>query len=221
MKNLLDKVFKKEKTLKVETKKWDDISLRDFIKIKGFIDQDNEDAVFDILQIIYKDIDIESLNINDFSKFKNSLNFLTEDIKRTPIRKIYQLGKTKYKPQLDLTSLSVSQFIDYQNYCKQKSPKYEDLLSVFIMPDGHSYNDGYDIEKTKEDILDLKMTDVMTMIFFFEMQCKELQIILTSYLRDQLCQMKETLTPDQKAKMEEAIQIMDRIHCYSLGVQVI
>jgi len=43
---------------------------------------------------------------------------------------------------------------------------YSEVLSVFFRPEGHNYNDGYDMNKVKEDIQYMKMPDILALIFF-------------------------------------------------------
>ena len=67
---------------------------------------------------------------------------------------------------LDLTKVTVAQFIDYQNYIKETPVKFEKVLSVFIIPEGHTYNDGYDLQQAQQDMLELPFVVVQKVAFF-------------------------------------------------------
>ena len=101
--------------------------------------------------------------------------------------------------------MSTAQFIDYQNYIKNN--RIEEILSCFFVPAGHSYNDGYDIEKVKKDLLSLKITDAYALAFFFELQLKMYCRLFHRYL----------LRSMKKAKMsKETIEATKKLDLYNL-----
>lgn len=75
------------------------------------------------------------------------------------VHKYYKLNGKRYKASLNHLKLSAGQFIDFQSYMKDF--KMEEVLSVFLIPQTKSwrgwstpkYNDGYDVLKVQEDIL--------------------------------------------------------------------
>ena len=63
-----------------------------------------------------------------------------------------------------LGKITTAQYIDFQNY--QKNNDEQKSFSVFIIPKGHKYNDGYDIEQVFNDILDVPVPVLFSASFF-------------------------------------------------------
>ena len=84
--------------------------------------------------------------------------------------------------------------------------KYEDILSVFIIPKGHKYGDGYDINEVKQDILQLNMVDInaISQFFFrqFELFSETFRLYLIQYLKKE----EKTAKGEQKEKIQETIE---------------
>jgi len=188
----ISKLFKKKNIPAKKT--WNDITLGTFLKIKEYMECKDEYTMLNILSAVYPDVDFEDFTLQDFALYQGTLDFMNNDIPRNKIKKRYTVNGKVYDADFDLTKVNISQFIDYWNYNRKDERKHEELLSVFFVPEGHKYNDGYDIQQVKNDILYLKMPDVQAMIFFFMIQSKELQIVLSSCLKDEMLKLKETLT---------------------------
>lgn len=106
---------------------------------------------------LIEDVDIDTIlnmNMNDVAVKINKLVFLNkfELDKHYNPRKI-KIGDIEYNVYPDLANLNVAQFIDYQSFISQPfRESYDKILSIFIIPDGHEYNNGYDILEVQEAI---------------------------------------------------------------------
>lgn len=80
------------------------------------------------------------------------------------------------------------------------------ILSVFIVPEGHTYNDGYDLAKAKEDILDMPFVIVQKTAFFLTKQLEAFVQIFLYYSKEEVKKMKIP-----KEKKQILIEEMERV----------
>ena len=129
--------------MEIKKRDWENITLRDWYKIQELLTVTDEYTMYNILDYLY-DIDSVNMPISDLRNY--SLAFLnnTDQLDNYKVDPDYD---KRYDFSLDLTKISVAQFIDYNNYIKEDPVKFEKILSVFIYPKGKTYNDGsYNIE---------------------------------------------------------------------------
>ena len=83
--------------------------------------------------------------------------------------KYIKLPSFKIKIMKDVTNMTVSQYIDYQQFVLLPLREgYDKLLSIFLIPDGCKYNDGYDIIELQKEIREgLSWREVQTLLNFF------------------------------------------------------
>lgn len=187
-------------------KTWSDITLQQYYQIKELLTNEDEYTVLNILDVLYG-IDSASMPLNELAKYNSALDFLKDEIPVVDIKKKYNINGHTYDSNLELTKVSTAQFIDYQNYLKEKEPKYEKLISVLFIPDGHSYNDGYNIKEVQDDILHMSMVDVQSIAFFIKKQFQLLLSLFQFYLT--LSIQKMNLTKDQKQKLLDQLNAQD------------
>lgn len=179
-----------------KSKTWYDITLKQFNELSKLGDKAE---LGDLLRIVY-DVEIRDIPISDISKYK--LDFLKQPTPQEPIKKYYKINGTKYFACFDTTKLTTAQFVDFQNYAKQND--FIGCLSVCFRPKGTEYNDGsYDIDKAKQDIASLPITQALTISFFFKNQLVVLLSAIQSSLTSQLEEMPET------KKLAEIIETLD------------
>lgn len=189
-------------------KTWNDITLAQFKAIKDVLSEEQDDyTAFNLLDIVYG-IDSANMNISELSKF--SIEFLKQNIPNVKLKDKYVLNGTTYCSNFNLTEVKTGQFVDYQNYVKQGA-ELEKLLSVFFTPEGHTYNDGYDIKKLQEDLLSLDIATVYSAAFFFKTQ---LSIYTTLFQRSLIRQVKKMKI--DKTKKKETIRMLKQMDFNSL-----
>ena len=175
---------------------WYKITVNQFIELSKYGDKlTTEDAV----RIIYNK-DYNNIPLSEISKY--NLSFLKTEVPREPIKKYYKINGMKYFACFDTTKLTTAQFVDFQNYAKQND--FIGCLSVCFRPKGTEYNDGsYDIDKVKQDIASLPITQGLTIAFFFKNQLVVLLSAIQSSLANQLEEIPET------RKLAEIIETLD------------
>ena len=185
-------------------KTWKDITLRQFNKIQDLLQEIDEYTTLNIIDVIY---DVDSANLpamEVMNKYAHSLDFLMTTIPTNEkLKDVYTINQREYNSNINLTQMTTAQFVDYQNYTKENPVDISKCLSVFIIPKGHTYNDGYDLKQVQEDIKDLDMVTINTLAFFF----KKLYILLLETTL--LCLTQETTQMNIPTQKKE--EIMDQL----------
>ena len=182
-------------------KDWKDITLKKFYQIQDLLEEPDEYTTFNLLDLIY-DIDSANMTIQEIAKYNNALDFINKEVPVVNLKDKYEINGTIYNSNYNLSMVTAAQFVDYQNYIKDN--KWEDFLSVFFIPEGHKYNDGYDLNKVKEDLLQLDFPTVKSIGFFFTLQCE-------AFLHHFLLSLKTTVKKMNISK-EKKKEIIDQIN---------
>lgn len=78
--------------------------------------------------------------------------FLYSDIDSVRMKKEYELNGKRYKVFRE-TEMNVAQYLDYQALLNVGiSHHLPDMLSIVLIPEGHTYGDGYNRDEVMEDI---------------------------------------------------------------------
>ena len=113
--------------------------------------------------------EILTMPIADYRELAAAAEFLGEQ-PRIPhrIADAYVCGDFKLKPTRDLTKITTAQYIDFQTFAPEGEAKAVELLSVFLVPEGLAYNDGYDIAEVQAAIrANLTVLDALALTAFF------------------------------------------------------
>lgn len=182
---------------------WKDITLEKYYKIQDLMAVQDDYTVLNLMDLVYG-INSEDINIWELSKY--DISFLKNPIEEGKLPKKLEVNGHIYELKADLTRVTAAQYVDFSNYTKAKTLKYEDILSVFIIPKGHKYGDGYDINEVKQDILQLNMVDInaISQFFFrqFELFSETFRLYLIQYLKKE----EKTAKGEQKEKIQETIE---------------
>ena len=183
---------------------WTNITLKDWYNIQDILSTQDDWTTFNLLDYLY-DIDSTNMSLNEVSKYANSLSFLNDaaDFKDFECKDEYEINGTTYVGFVDITHISVAQFIDYQNYIKEQPVKFEKLMSIFIVPKGHTYNDGYDMKTVQNDLLELPFRVCQKVAFFLVKQLQTFVQITLYYLTAEL--------EKTEMKKEEKEMIIDNL----------
>lgn len=167
---------------------WKNISIKKYLKIEELLKDpltlDDEKMIL-IANVIY-DQDVTELNLPEYAQKINALKFINTLPEKEKLSNNYTVNGVKYKTNANLEVIQANQFIDFQNYAKKKD--IIGCISCFFIPEGHKYNDGYDMLKVKEDIGELPITVANALAFFFKSQYVTLLVLSN---RSSLKKMKE------------------------------
>lgn len=182
---------------------WSDINLRQFKKIQELLEVQDDYFTMNLVDIVFG-VNSSELPAVSFQKYVDELAFLNEEIKvLKAIPDTITINDRVYTTNGNLTLLTTAQYIDYTNYIK-RDPQYENILSIFIIPEGHTYNDGYDMSLVKKDILDISIDLVVSFAFFLQKQFEIYTKIFLIYLK----KMVKKEVKDKKQRKE----ILDKLN---------
>lgn len=180
---------------------WYDITLLQFKKIQEAITvEDEQEKIIALMQAVFGDSIID-LPITEFNAKVKELDFLKAPIPDSVPPKKLEINGRKYYTDCLLGNITTAQYVDYVNH--SKTGDLEKILSVFIIPDGHKYNDGYDMLQVMNDINDLSIVAANNISFFFVRQFHKFTQIFLSYSTKKIKKMK--LPKETKKKLIETI----------------
>lgn len=201
---------------------WDSLSWKEYEQIEQIINADipsDYKAVHLISILTGLEIEqIESLPITEIQKLIPALEFLKSEPETHKHKFEYTVNGRDYIFRGKLDEISTAQYIDYRTYMSEENKDIVKLFSCFLIPKGHEYNDGYDIEQVKSDIEDMCWLDVRAAAFFFRIQLAAYILILKSYLQKTL---KGTpATKEQRKEMEASFNSMVYSLLYSRSANI-
>lgn len=129
---------------------WKDLPLGVYKKITALDPEDSEGNLKVVALLEGVDYN-EILNapLAEVKEKVQKLDFLTKKPKKHLVKLKYKLGNKVYKFDCSAKSITTAQFIDFSN------TKKEDMtgaLAIFLIPEGHRYNEDYDLEDAMLDI---------------------------------------------------------------------
>lgn len=201
---------------------WNDISLDMFEHIRDILEDGNLDEVAKesaLIETIYGLTDVENISINEYNKLVDGIGFLSTDIPDVPLKNVYEINGIKYTFNGNVFKISAGQFFDWRQ-CIQvpdgsKYIDYAEAISVFMVPEGRKYNDGYDMDKVVKDIKSMSMPDIMKIFGFFQ---KELQVslkVFRHYLYKTLEKLKKNLQPEEMEAIDTAMTMLEQLEAES------
>lgn len=160
--------------------------------------------------------EIRNLPLKEYSDMAAKTRFLIQqpNVKAVRPRNLTINGK-KYDLVDDVKDLTTGQYIDYQTYM-QDNEDFKNLakvLSVFIVPKGKGYNEGYDVEDVIRELDEhLSIQIALGVCFFFREKYRSwLNLMQASFKRKMMRMRRKERNPEAVEKMEEIIRMMDSL----------
>ena len=180
--------------------KWSDIKYRTLLDIREAANiEDENERVYAIMEAVFGE-DVLNLPLKNFNEKCKELQFLQKEIPNDlHVKDIKVNGREYYFDGL-LGKITTAQYIDFQNY--QKNEDEQKAFSVFIIPKGHKYNDGYDMEQVFNDILDIPVPVLFSASFFFS---RQFELFIRIFRRYSIKQMKKLGLP------KEAMENLEKV----------
>lgn len=154
--------------------------------------------------------EVESIPINQFQRLLPALEFLDTTPQTRSHRFEYTINGRTYEFRGKLEEITTAQYIDYRAYMDKEEKDVVELMSAFMIPKGHEYNDGYDMELVRNDIKDMEWLDIRAASFFFRIQLSAYILILKSSLVKSLKKTKKL--KDKKQLKEEIKQVEESLN---------
>ena len=151
--------------------------------------------------------EVLSLELTQYKALNQKLSFLLQEPPKRMIANVYKIGGYELETMLAIDKMSVAQYVDYQTFVKDTDKFLVEMLSIFLIPKGHKYNEGYDIIEVQKAIRDnLSIVDAMSLSAFFLLWYQSLtKATLTSLIKRVKKMKKQMKNPMEIQKMEEAI----------------
>lgn len=206
--------------IKVKYDSWEKITVNVFEKLNNAINDaevtgnnevdllNKQIAILSVLCDVDEDT-IADLHTSEFSRLVNETNFLNETPKKNVIDKITLNGK-KYEIFLSISDMTMSQYIDFQTLFPKRDKEFKRILSIFVIPKGCNYNEGYDIEQVIKDIGEyMPITDANNIMFFFALAYQSLTKVMLTCLVKEMKKLKKK--EKDQAKVEQMQLAIDQV----------
>ena len=159
-------------TIKMKSS-WDDITLADLMRIReiGDLQMITEDEKNLKVAAFLAGIEYEKIlmiPLNEVRQYMDNTEFLLHEIKPIKAKRHYTVNGRRYNLFKDAAEMTVAQYIDFQSIYQEGFDKRPaEMLSIFLIPDGHIYNDGYDKEEVVNDMYDMSVREALGVADFF------------------------------------------------------
>ena len=205
--------------IQVKKKRWEDITINDYKEIvnitKKELDSDLEKSI-SILAILCEctEDDLYSLNASKLYKLLSEIEWVKEPYKfnHNWSSKHITINGIKYDVVVDINKFTVAQYADLQVYWDKRDDidYMAKLLTLFIIPNGKTYNNGYDIVQLANIIEDnVSINDFNSICFFFLKSC--LIFIKASLLYSNWRLMKLMMKEKDKEKKKQLKEIQKKL----------
>ena len=196
---------------------YNDLTIEKYQQIKAVIDGNEVEEYATNIQLvsILSDMDedeVGNLPLTEYKKMNEKLVFLMSEPPRRMVADKYKLGNYTLETMLAVDKMTVSQYVDYQTFIKDLDKYLVEMLSIFLIPKGCKYNEGYDIMDVQKVIREnLSIVDAMSLSAFFLLWYQSLTKATLTCLIKKLKKMKKKMKEKEEiAKMEEAIANLER-----------
>lgn len=192
---------------------WDDVTWKEYEQIEQILNTDipsDYKAVHLVSVLTGKSVEeLELLPISQFQKLLPALEFLQTEPETHTHKFEYNINGRDYDFRGKIDELTTAQYIDYRAYMSEEDKDVIKLMSVFLIPKGYDYNDGYDMEQVKSDIGDMCWLDVRAAAFFFRAWLTAYTLILKSSLVKAMKKTMKGKTFKEKKEIKKQIQELE------------
>ena len=158
-------------------KSWRDVTIYEYFNLvdrlsdEGLTEYEREVILVSFVMGVTED-KVWDMTIGEFKANQLNTAFMKEfNVARDCNFKTIQLAGEKYDVCTDLHNFTVAQYIDFQTFYAQRKDNANilaSLLACFIIPRGHGYAEGYDVNDLKRKIINgLDILTAEELLFFF------------------------------------------------------
>lgn len=109
--------------------------------------------------------DVLALPLDKFREYMKDLAWMNTPPDIEQPREEYVINGNHYVLTMNFHKLTTAQYIDFQSYTK--SEDYSQMLSVFLIPKGKKYGEGYDMWEVQKDLKYMPVGEVLGLMGFF------------------------------------------------------
>lgn len=194
------------------------LTLGTYMKINAVLERDGEelDKQVEIIAILADKSpdEVLLLPLADYSAMAKETAFLREPCKPTEISGAWRFGDLA--PVMDFRKINTAQYVDFQAFSKNFPASLPELLSVFLVPEGKAYNDGYDVLEVQERVKQIPFPDALGLAaFFFRRFVRLTEASLTSWERE----MRTSRSSKEREKILDRMrEVQALLHSAGVGL---
>lgn len=166
-----------------------------------------KDSAKYVVEYLYGIPNADNIPIPEYSCYVAGLRrFIGDPVLNTKLtpNASYMLNGREYNVDITPTAFTVAQYTDLTNYMKKgEGATLADILSTVVVPAGHVYNDGYDMEQARADIGEMAVTAGFAVIGFFARWSKA---SIRTFLRSLTAWTRKDLKGKTDPKLTEKLQ---------------
>lgn len=158
-------------------KSWRDVTIYEYFNLvdrlsdEGLTEYEREVILVSFVMGVTED-KVWDMTIGEFKANQLNTAFMKEfNVARDCNFKTISIDGEKYDVCTDLHNFTVAQYIDFQTFYAQRKDNANilaSLLACFIIPRGHGYAEGYDVNDLKMKIINgLDILTAEELLFFF------------------------------------------------------
>ena len=196
-------------------KSWKDVTIYEYFNLvdrlsdEGLTEYEREVILVSFVMGVAED-KVWDMTIGEFKANQLNTAFMKEfNVARDCNFKTISIDGEKYDVCTDLHNFTVAQYIDFQTFYAQRKDNANilaSLLACFIIPRGHSYAEGYDVNDLKLKIINgLDILTAEELLFFFLKRYLLLMRATANYFNWAIRRMKRKGMPvgELEARWEE------------------
>ena len=147
--------------------------------------------------------DIDNLQLSEYADYVRAIRFLAGDMPKHRVANRYRLDQWQLVPMTDIGRWTTAQYIDFQDMAKAMPDMLVTMLSTLLVPSGHKYNDGYDMDALHRDIgNEMAVAEAVALLdFFLRRSVTTISRMLDSFGTDRT----------KREEMSKALQTLSRL----------
>lgn len=176
------------------------LSVLDLAKV-----QDNDLAIVAALSGKSED-ELLNMPLTEYRHLADAAGFLFHQPVPAKVAKSYKVGDWKLKLTDKAERITTAQYIDFKEYAKAGETDICKYLSVVLVPDGKTYNDGYDVAEVADAIREnLPTPDALGLRDFFLTRLGRLTADSLTYSRKMIARLTDK---ERKAELTERMRVL-------------
>ena len=147
---------------------WKDVTLGIFNRMNEISQLDDEmERAVELIALLsgMKVDDVLALPLDKFKAMMAETGWMSTPPDIEQPREEYTINGKQYVLTMNFHKLTTAQYIDFQSYSKDSD--YSKMLSVFLVPKGKKYGEGYDALEVINDVSTMPVGEVLGLMGFF------------------------------------------------------
>lgn len=178
----------------------------------GLTEDEQNIAIVSILADMTEE-EVERMPYVEMRSLFAQAGFLYEQPKEEKVKRSYTVGRFECEVVAKPEKLTTAQYTDFKQLASLADEKPEVVLSVFLVPKGKAYCEGYDIEELQNDISDhLPIGAGLAILAFFlrrlQRSIESTLIYSASLMKAAMMSAKGEQKEMLKAKTKEMVEVI-------------